>query len=106
MVLWNDGRGGLSSQRATTVALPGAGRVRALAAGRLDPRRLYAASQQGVFFLSGSKEDPRRLSARKLEDVDGGVALAVGDVDGDRLDDLAVGGPEGIRIQQAEEVQR
>jgi hypothetical protein len=101
-VLWSE-LGSFSFSRATPVVTDEP--INDLAVvGSANTRRLYAVTDSGVFELSANKRrivrppTPVMLGKGPKTPIAGGQALALGDMTGDGLPDLALAVPGGLRL--------
>lgn len=93
-VFWNDGHGGFDFAAPLALQPAGGESVRAFAwiQADTDPEReIVLATTAGVFLVDAGPSSTRSLAIRQLAGVPGGTAIAAGDLDGDGLDDLAIG---------------
>lgn len=88
-IAWNDGKGSLSVAKPTLIDFHGQNPVAIATNSSAQPSRLLAITFEGVFEVPLSAERSKR-SAVRLENLPGGQALALGDLNGDGLLDLAL----------------
>ena len=63
-----------------------------------DLRELIVVGTEGVYLVQRSPSDPRAWEQELVEGVIGGSSVAVRDIDGDGIEDLAVADELGVRI--------
>jgi hypothetical protein len=101
-VYWNAGGAFDAAGAVTRVALPGGPAAAWAAAPGAAGARLYAVDAAGVYAVDFGPD--RAASVRALEGLEGGEALAAGDVTGDGVVDLVVGGGGALRVARGEPV--